>query len=137
MDKKVWGHAMARVGADAFVRPERAQASEPYNPAMAPPRTGKQKLQRLFLYLVGIVLASTAFIWITDYCIFRIRIATNSSPYGSVQVNHYYAIAQKNGKTQFVFDPPGPQACVKALFPHAGLKPCWYLSRHPDQRTDI
>jgi hypothetical protein len=26
---------------------------------------------------------------------------------------------------------------VHALFPHAGALPCWYLSRHPEQRTDI
>jgi len=44
---------------------------------------------------------------------------------------------QKNGKTQFIFDPPAPETCVHALFPHAGMQPCWYLSRHPEQRTNI
>ena len=57
--------------------------------------------------------------------------------YGSVTVNHYYAVLQKNGKTQFIFDPPQAQTCVHALFPHGGWLPCWYLSRHPEQRTDI
>ena len=72
-----------------------------------------------------------------DYIIFRIRVATNANPYGSVVVNHYTAVLQKNGKTTFTFDPPQPWTCVNALFPHAGSLPCWYLSRHPEQRTNI
>jgi hypothetical protein len=52
-------------------------------------------------------------------------------------VSHYYAVKQKNGKTQFIFDPPAAENCVHALFPHAGCDPCWYLTRHPEQRTDI
>jgi hypothetical protein len=44
---------------------------------------------------------------------------------------------QKNGKTQFIFDPPGPESCVNALFPHSGMQPCWYLRRNPEQRTNI
>jgi hypothetical protein len=72
-----------------------------------------------------------------DYAVFRLRVATGRSAYGSVVVNHYYAVAQKNGKTQFIFDPPGPQTCVNAFLPHEGLQACWYLRKHPDQRTDI
>jgi len=40
------------------------------------------------------------------------------------------AVAQKNGKTEFLFNPPEPQTCVTALFPRAGYVPCWYLQRH-------
>ncbi len=72
-----------------------------------------------------------------DYAVFRVRAASHRNAYGSVTVNHYYAVLQKNGKTQFIFDPPQPQTCVNTLFPHAGWLPCWYLTRHPDQRTDI
>jgi hypothetical protein len=72
-----------------------------------------------------------------DYLIFRVRAAMHGNAYGSVTVNHYYAVLQKNGKTTFTFDPPQAWTCVRALFPHAGSLPCWYLSRHPDQRTNI
>ena len=73
----------------------------------------------------------------SDWAMYRIRVAANWNAYGSVTVNHYDAILQKNGKTTFIFDPPAPQTCVNALFPHAGYLPCWYLSRHPDQVTNI
>ena len=75
--------------------------------------------------------------FVVDYAIFRIRVAINRNPYGSVTVNHYYAVAQKSGKTQFIFDPPQPEPCVHTLFPHQDFLPCWYLTKHPDQRTNI
>jgi hypothetical protein len=83
------------------------------------------------------VLGVAALVYGIDFAVFRIRAATNRNAYGSVTVNHYYAILQKNGKTQLIFDPPQAQTCVHALFPHGGWMPCWYLSRHPDHRTDI
>jgi len=95
------------------------------------------RLRRIFVAAILIVAGSLALAYGLDYSVFRIRAATNRNPYGSVTVNHYYAVLQKNGKTQFIFDPPQAQTCVNALFPHAGWLPCWYLSRHPEQRTDI
>jgi hypothetical protein len=90
--------------------------------------------------LVGLVMAvvgTAALTYGLDYAVFRVRAATHQSAYGSVTVNHYTAALQKNGKTTLTFDPPQPWTCVNALFPHEGWLPCWYLSRHPDQRTDI
>jgi hypothetical protein len=72
-----------------------------------------------------------------DLAIFRIRVASSRNAYGSVVVSHYYAVLQKNGKTQFIFDPPQAENCVNSLFPHADLRPCWYLKRHPEERIDI
>jgi hypothetical protein len=81
--------------------------------------------------------AVSALVYGLDYAIFRIRAATNRNVYGAVTVSHYYAVLLKNGKTQFIFDPPQAETCVNAVFPHAGSLPCWYLRRHPEQRTDI
>ena len=97
----------------------------------------RRRLLRFFFSSLLGVLALLALTYAVDFTILRIRIATNRNPYGSVTVNHYYAIPQKNGKTPFIFDPPGPQTCVNSLFPHGGSLPCWYLTRHPDQRTDM
>lgn len=96
-----------------------------------------QRLRRWLLAVVGAALALLALSFILDYVIFRVRIASSRQAYGTVTVRHYYAVLQKNGKTQFIFDPPQPQACVQSLFPHAGDLPCWYLRRHSEQRTNI
>lgn len=72
-----------------------------------------------------------------DFGVFEIRVLAKRNAFGSVTVKHYYAVLQKNGKTTYLFDPPHLETCVNSLFPHAGSAPCWYLSRHPEQRTDI
>ncbi len=97
----------------------------------------RSRLWRAFITVVLSVASTAAITFAVDYAIFRLRVAMNGNPYGSVVVNHYTAVLQKNGKTTFTFDPPQPWTCVNALFPHAGLQPCWYLNRHPEQRTDI
>jgi hypothetical protein len=94
-------------------------------------------LRRIFLGALVFAVVAGLQAFGVDFAIFRIRVSGNKNPYGSVVVNHYYAVPQKSGKTQYIFDPPQPENCVNALFPHAGMQPCWYLSRHPDQRTNI
>jgi hypothetical protein len=97
----------------------------------------RERLRRAFRASLLTILSLAVLTFGVDLAVFRIRVVTNRGPYGSVTVNHYYAVLQKNGKTQFIFDPPQPETCVNALFPHSGYPPCWYLSRHPEQRTDI
>lgn len=97
----------------------------------------RDRLRRVFLGALLIVLGTAVLAFGMDFAVFRIRVAANRNPYGSVVVTRYYAVLQKSGKTEFIFDPPEPENCVNALFPHAGMQPCWYLSRHPEQRTNI
>lgn len=87
--------------------------------------------------LILLVIAPGLLVYGVDYAVFRIRAATGRNAYGSVVVNHYTAVLQKNGKTTLTFDPPQPWNCVNSLFPHEGLLACWYLRKHPEQRTDI
>src|SRR5438270_10697022 len=102
-----------------------------------PPRNLRERLRRLLLGTIGLIVALAILAYALDFAVFHIRVATSEKPYGSVVVNHYYAVLQKNGKTQFIFDPPQAENCVNSLFPHADLRPCWYLKRHPEQRIDI
>ncbi len=89
--------------------------------------------------MVGAVLSASAIAllaYVVDYAVFRHRLANNQA-FLQVTVTSYDAVQQKNGKTQFLFNPPQPQTCVNTLFPHQGFTPCWYLQRHSEQRTDI
>ena len=97
----------------------------------------KRRLRRIFVTSILAVVGAVALTYGGDYLVLRVRAATNRNAYGTVTVNHYTAVLQKNGKTTLTFDPPQPWTCVNSLFPHQGWLPCWYLSRHPDQRTDI
>jgi hypothetical protein len=94
-------------------------------------------LKRIVAYAALSVSAVSAAAYAGDCCAFRFRLATKRRALGSVTVTRYYAVQQKNGKTEFIFDQPGPQTCSNSLFPQAGYAPCWYLKHHPEQRTDI
>lgn len=91
----------------------------------------------MFFMAVLALLAALALVFFVDFLIFRIRVAANWNPYGSVVVDHYYAVGEKSGKTEYMFDPPQAQPCSHSLFPQSGYQPCWYLSRHPEQRTNV
>jgi len=74
--------------------------------------------------------------YLGDYLILRIRIARGSG-YGEVTVRQYYAINEKNSRTEYVYGSTEDQVCVNSIFGHQGLLPCWYLRRHPDQQVKI
>jgi hypothetical protein len=83
------------------------------------------------------VICLTGLVYLGDFVVFRVRVAANRSPYGSVNVQHFDAVLKKNGKTQFLYDPPQRETCVNALFPHDNFAPCWYLNRHREQGTNL
>lgn len=101
----------------------------------------RNKIRRLLLRIAATAFLSalslTILAYAADYVIFRHRVAANRQPFGQVTVLPYDAIPQKNGRTQFIFNPPELRTCVHALFPRAGYEPCWYLQRHTEQRTDL
>ena len=87
--------------------------------------------------IVGVILLLASAVYGGDYLMVRSRIALRGEVFGVVTVNPYYAIHQKNGKTEYVFKDPEKQNCLHSLFPHLGYTPCWYLTRHTEKRTDI
>lgn len=97
----------------------------------------KRLLQRVALISVASVLGLTLLAYVVDYAVFRYRVATNRQPFGQFAITTYDAVAQKSGKTQFIFNDPETQTCANSLFPRAGYVPCWYLQRHTEQRTNI
>jgi hypothetical protein len=95
--------------------------------------TTMQDLKRL---LTGVGIAAVAFliIWyIGDYLSLKIRRA----PLSTVQINKFYAVPQKDGKTSFEPGEPETQTCVNSMFPHMGYSPCWYVRRHRNQQINL
>jgi hypothetical protein len=100
-------------------------------------RTGRQILLGWMFRFFGAVLVLIALAYSGDYALLRYRIATRGNAYGSVMVHPYYAVPQKDRKTEFLFDEPRQEECVNSLFPHFADLPCWYLTRHKDRRIDM
>jgi hypothetical protein len=77
----------------------------------------------------GLVIAALVIAYVGDYAVARIR----GGAIQTVQVSQFYAIPLKNGQTQYA--PAGSKdvACVEALLPHFGDRPCWYVRRHTEE----
>ena len=90
-------------------------------------------LTRTVLALV--ILALVAFL--ADSIALRLRFPNNRPQFGTVQVRPYFAVKMKDGKTEFMFDPPQDETCSNSLFPQLGFQPCWYVSKSKMIRTDI
>jgi hypothetical protein len=97
----------------------------------------KRFLKQVMVISLLSALGLTLLAYAVDYGVFRYRVSANRQPFGQVTVTSYDAVQQKNGKTEFLFNPPEAQTCANALFPRGGYVPCWYLQRHTEQRTNI
>jgi hypothetical protein len=80
--------------------------------------------------------ATLAIVYACDYASVRFHIPKSRQPFGTVTIQRYDAISEKNNRTEFVYEDPVTQPCVHSIFPHLGYQPCWYLSRHAEQRIN-
>ena len=84
-----------------------------------------------------VTLLCVAAIWAIDFGVFKYRVLRNHSPYGSVTVYEYYAIGEKNQRTEYVYKSTEQQTCANALFPRVEFPPCWYARRHTEKQVKI
>ncbi len=94
------------------------------------------RLRRTLLLTIVVVAAVLVASYAIDFAVLRYRAATNKNPFGQVTVSVYFATPLKDGKMEYDFQQPQDQRCVNALYPHMGMQPCWYLSRHREQRVN-
>jgi len=90
-------------------------------------------IQRFVLRGAGALVLLFGLLYAGDYIFLRLR----PEKFGTVTIQSHYEIHEKNGRTEYDYNPPGPTTCVNSVFPHLGYQPCWYLLRHPDQKIEI
>jgi len=94
-------------------------------------------MKRIIFSLVIAVCASAILAFAADLCAFRYRLFRNRNPFGNVTVQVYYAIQEKNSRTEYVYKSTDQQTCTNSLFPHAGFPPCWYARRHNEKSVPV
>lgn len=97
----------------------------------------KVTMRRLVLKVLTGLGVAVAITWVADYALFRYRVWQNRAPYGSVVVNEYYTIQEKNNRTEYIYKSTDQQTCANSLFPHSGLQVCWYLRKHAEKPTPV
>ena len=79
-----------------------------------------------------IVLVAAVVLWVSDWGVFRVRVARGTGM-GQVAVEEYLATALKGNKTEYDYMGTAEVSCARALLPHGGAPPCWWLRRHTTQ----
>jgi hypothetical protein len=86
---------------------------------------------RRFVLWGGLALVSlTGLSYVADDVWVRLR----SRPVEQIKVDRLYAVVDQWNKVEFSVGTPVMETCVKALMPHFGYTPCWYLRRHTIQQ---
>jgi hypothetical protein len=67
----------------------------------------------------------------------RYRIPKDREPFGAVEVQRYFAVHLKSGKTEINYDKSENEVCTNSIFPHLGFNPCWYVRQHTRKMIDI
>ena len=82
----------------------------------------------------AVAVAGIGILYAADYLSARWR---GAAALGTVQVQPYYAVPLKNGKTEFMMLDPETRTCVKSVAPHFGYAPCWYQDGKKEQRIQM
>ena len=71
-------------------------------------------------------------LYLGDCLLIELRIHEGRKPFGTVRIESYSTVPEKNNKMEFFYGDPEDVECVHALFPHFGEEPCW--ARRPAPR---
>ena len=94
-------------------------------------------MKSALLRIAAAVVILALLTYVGDYLSVRYKIPNGRDPFSTVTIQPYYAIHEKNGRTEYDYAQPQTQVCVRSIFPHFGYGPCWYVNRHTDKRIDI
>jgi hypothetical protein len=89
--------------------------------------------RRRLIRLVIVLLLASVLSYIGDWSIFRLR----GSPQSTVTIYHFQTVPLKGNKEEYDYLGSEDVPCSMSVFPQAGLNPCWYLRRNPNQKTTL
>ncbi len=100
------------------------------------------RLRRLIKRFLLAAFAAMVVAYVGDYLYFRFRMLHPkiADPLETFTAPRLYAIAEKGGKVDYELDAQNPEQtlrCLHAIFPHAGVLPCWYLKPKSQQPIPV
>jgi hypothetical protein len=81
--------------------------------------------------VILIYLGDTLSVW------HRMANKTSDNPLTTLTTQPIIEIPQKDGREEIVLGDSQTQTCVRALFPHDGYSPCWYVARQNQSITTM
>lgn len=90
-----------------------------------------------FRWALGLLLAVAVLLFSVEELALRLRLPPWRDPIGQIQVHRLYVLKKARNKVDILPAEWEPQDCVRALSPHLGLTPCWWLARHTEQQIEM
>ncbi len=95
--------------------------------------TGLERIQRILLLALEVLLVAAVVIFLVDAAVFRVRMARGAG-IQSQQVDQFLKTPLKGGKMELDYLGTVPENCAVALLPqYVGgqwMTPCWWLKKH-------
>ena len=91
-----------------------------------------KKILVILEQLGKVLLAIAVVLWVGDWAVFHLR-AAHGGGFDTVQVQEFLSTALKGNKEEYDYMGTEQVTCARALFPHAGAQPCWWVRRHTTQ----
>jgi hypothetical protein len=84
---------------------------------------------RIALRIAVSVLVIAAVIYLGDWAVWRVRVASGGG-IGKITVSRVVVAKLKANKEEYYADGTGEVACSQSLFPQAPGGACWWVERH-------
>ena len=88
-------------------------------------------------WTLGLLLAFALVVFSLEELALRLGIPPFRDPIGQIQVHCIYILKKARNKVDILPAEWEPQNCVRAIFPHRGLQPCWWVARHIEQQVEM
>jgi len=83
-----------------------------------------------------IIVAAAVLMYGLDLLSVKLRIPRRDT-FSAVTMHTYYVVKLKNGRSEYDYSGDHDVNCSNSVFPQLGVKPCWYLKRHPEEQIVI
>ncbi len=88
-------------------------------------------------WTIGLLAVIAGVVFSLEGLALRLRLPPFTDPVGQIQVHRLYVLKKARNKVDILPAEWEAQDCVRALFPHRGLTPCWWLARHTEQQVEM
>jgi hypothetical protein len=87
-------------------------------------------LKRIVRTFLIAIIGAFAIVYSADWAALQFHIPKSRELYADVRVDQVYTDTNKWNEIEYSRGNPVTERCVYSLFPHDGMRPCWYVQRH-------
>ncbi len=92
---------------------------------------------RIVRLTLGLLVVAAVVIFLCEDIAVAHHIPPYRHPIGEIQVHRTYLLHKAREKVTILPAEWQSQDCVRAIFPHGGHPPCWWVAHHIEQEVEM